>query len=159
MPFLIWVESTGIATWVREADSLWAYPAVITFHSLGLAIMVGLSAMIDFRLIGFAPQLPLAGMRSLNQWIWIGFWVNAASGLALLVASATTMLVNPLYYAKMGLVAAAMIIVILINKAAFGPSAVTSNEVTPRARILAMASLAVWAVTITVGRLTAYLGN
>ncbi|MDO8793499.1 MAG: hypothetical protein Q7J25_02655 [Vicinamibacterales bacterium] len=159
MPFLIWVESTGIATWVREANSLWAYPAVITFHSIGLAIMVGLSAMIDLRLIGCAPKLPLAGLRSLNQWIWIGFWVNAVSGLALLVASATTMLVNPLYYAKMGLVAVAMTIVILINKAAFGPSGVTSNEVTPRTRTLAIASLAVWAVTITVGRLTAYLGN
>jgi len=155
----MWVESTGIATWVRESETLWAYPVVITLHSMGLAVMVGLSAMIDFRLLGFARGLPLAGMRSLNRWIWIGFWVNAVSGVGLLVASATTMLTNPLYYAKMGLVAAAMTYVILIDRAAFRPPGVTSNDVTPRARTLAIASLALWAVTITVGRLTAYLGN
>jgi hypothetical protein len=159
LPLLIWIENTGIATWVRESNTLWAYPAVITFHAVGLAVMVGLSAMIDFRLIGFAQGLPLAGLRSLHRWIWIGFWVNAVSGSLLLVASATTMLINPLYYAKMGLVALAMTIVILINKAAFQPPGVISNEVTPRARTLAITSLALWVATITVGRLTAYLGN
>ena len=159
MPFLMWVESTGIATWVRESDTLWAYPTVITLHSIGLAVMVGLSAMIDFRLLGLAKGLPLAGMRSLNRWIWIGFWVNAVSGLGLLVAAATTMLTNPLYYAKMGLVAAAMTCVVLIDRAASEPPGVTSNVITRRARTLAITSLALWAVTITIGRLTAYLGN
>ena len=159
MSFLIWLESTGLATWVREADTVWAYPMVITFHSFGLAIMVGLSAMIDFRLLGFARGLPLAGMRSLNRWIWIGFWVNAVSGLGLLIAAATTMLTNPLYYAKMVLVAAAMTCVVLIDRAAFQSPTDTSNVVTDRARTLAVTSLVLWAMTITAGRLTAYLGN
>ena len=120
--------------------------------------MVGLSVMIDLRLLGFAPGLPLAGMRSLNRWIWIGFWVNAISGLALLIASATTLLLNPLFYAKMGLIALSMTTVILINRAAFPPG-ITSNVLTRRARTLAITSIGLWAATITTGRLTAYLGN
>jgi hypothetical protein len=155
----VWLESTVLATWVRESSSLLAYPGVISLHAVGLAMMVGLSAMIDLRLLGFAPGLPLAGMRSLHRWIWIGFWVNAVSGVALLVASATTMLINPLFYIKMGLITLAVTNIILIDRAAFRPPGVTSNVVTRRARMLAITSLVVWAMTITVGRLTAYLGN
>jgi hypothetical protein len=155
----VWLESTVLAIWVRESSSLLAYPGVISLHAVGLAMMVGLSAMIDLRLLGFAPGLPLAGMRSLQRWIWIGFWVNAVSGVALLVASATTMLINPLFYIKMGLITLAVTNIILIDRAAFQPPGVTSNVVTRRARMLAITSLVVWAMTITVGRLTAYLGN
>ena len=155
---LAWVESMALATWVRESDSLWAYPGVISFHAVGLSIMVGLSAMVDLRLLGCAPGLPLAGMRSLNRWIWIGFWVNAVSGAALLIASATTMLTNPLFYTKMGLIVLAMTNVMLVNRAAFPPG-ISSNVVTSRARTLAITSLVLWAATITTGRLTAYLGN
>ena len=158
MTLLVWLESTAVATWVRESDSILAYPTVITVHAVGLAVMVGLSVMIALRLLGYAPGLPLSGMRSLNRWIWIGFWVNAVSGVGLLVASATTMLVNPLFYAKMTLIAASMTTVVLINRAAF-PSGLASNVVTRRARRLAIASLVLWAATITTGRLTAYLGN
>lgn len=158
MATLVWLESTALATWVRESSSLWAYPGVISLHAVGLAVMVGLSTMIDLRLLGFAPGLPLAAMRSLNRWIWIGFSVNAVSGLALLIASATAMMTNPLFYAKMGLIALSMTIVVLINRAAFPPGA-PSHRVTPRARTLAVISLVLWAATITTGRLTAYLGN
>lgn len=158
MALLVWLESTALATWVRESNSLLAYPGVISLHAVGLAIMVGLSAMIDLRLLGCAPGLPLAGMRSLNRWIWIGFWVNAVSGVGLLIASATTMLINPLFYTKMGLIALSMTNVILINRAAFPPG-ITSNVVTRRARTLAITSLVLWAATIITGRLTAYLGN
>ena len=158
MAMLVWLESTALATWVRESDSLWAYPGVISLHAVGLAIMVGLSTMIALRLLGCAPGLPLAGMRSLNRWIWIGFSVNAVSGVGLLVASATTMLVNPLFYTKMALIAISMTNVVLIGRAAFPPGS-TSNVVTRRARTLAMTSLVLWAATIVAGRLTAYLGN
>lgn len=158
MATLVWLESTALATWIRESSSLLAYPGVISLHAVGLAVMVGLSTMIDFRLLGFAPGLPLAGMQSLYRWIWIGFWVNAVSGVGLLIASATTMLVNPLFYTKMGLIALSMITVVLINRAAFAPGN-TSSGVTRRARTLAITSLVLWAATIVTGRLTAYLGN
>ena len=158
MTLLVWLESTALATWVRESDSILAYPTVITVHAVGLAVMVGLSVMIALRLLGCAPGLPLSGMRSLNRWIWIGFWVNAVSGVGLLIASATTMLVNPLFYAKMALIALSMTTFVLIDRAAF-PSGLASNVVTRRARTLAIASLVLWAATITTGRLTAYLGN
>lgn len=158
MATLAWVESTALATWMRESTSLWAYPGVITLHAVGLAVMVGLSTMIDVRLLGFAPGVPLPGLQSLNRWIWIGFSLNAVSGLALLIASATSMMTNPLFYAKMGLIALSMTIVVLINRAAF-PRGATSHTVTRRAQALAVISLVLWVATITTGRLTAYLGN
>ena len=54
MHTLEWVSQTGLSTWIREGNSIWAYPMIITFHSAGLAVMVGLSCVVALRILGFA---------------------------------------------------------------------------------------------------------
>ena len=83
MDFLIRLEESGFGTWVRESPSLWAYPTVLFLHTLGLAMVVGLSTAFDLRLIGVAPSLPLTPFKSFYPLIWIGFIINAVSGVAL----------------------------------------------------------------------------
>ena len=83
MDFLVWLENSALGTWVRESTSVWAYSGLISFHAFGLAFVVGLSWMIALRVLGFAPSLPLAPMEKLFPAIWIAFWVNAVSGIAL----------------------------------------------------------------------------
>ena len=53
------IEASGISTWVRESRSLFAYPMVLTLHTFGLAVIVGSSAVVDLRLLGFAAHIPL----------------------------------------------------------------------------------------------------
>jgi len=43
--------------------------------------------VIDLRLLGFAMRIPLASMRTLFRYLWLGFWINAVSGVMLLAAS------------------------------------------------------------------------
>ena len=62
---IAWLEGTALATWVRESPSLWAYPTVLTLHTVGLGIVVGASAVVDFRLLGFAPRIPLPSLSPL----------------------------------------------------------------------------------------------
>lgn len=159
MEFLHWMEQTGLSIWIREADTAWAYPAVITLHSAGLAVLVGLSVVIDLRILGVAPALPLSAMGKLYPAMWLGFWVNAVSGVGLIVADPVTMLTNPLMWVKLLLIAVAVGTLVAIRRRVLRSPAVQDGGVVPAGgRALALASLALWIAATTVGRLTAYLG-
>jgi len=157
--FLLWLESTGLSTWFRESSSLWAYPAFITFHSAGLAVVVGLSTMVDLRLLGFAPGVPLTSIRSLYPAMWVGFWVNAISGMALMISDPVKMFTNPLFYFKMILIGAAVATLMLIDRKVLRSPSLQTGLVPSRGKMLAAVSLVIWVAATTAGRLTAYIGN
>src|SRR3954469_3819033 len=81
-----WLEGTAIATWVRESPSLWAYPAVLTLHTVGLGIVVGASAVIDLRLLGYAPRIRIGTLAPLFTFMAYAFVLNAATGIMLFMA-------------------------------------------------------------------------
>jgi hypothetical protein len=153
-PFLIWLESTPLNQWIIGSPSLFAFPGILALHAIGMGIAAGLSAAIDLRILGVAPGVSLSEMRRLLPILWAGFWLNAASGLLLLIGYPTKALTNPVFYLKLTLIAVAMVLVKrmgpqLIAAAADGPEA-------SRLRRLAIISLACWAGAVTAGRLLAY---
>ena len=81
MNFLISLETSGFATWIRESSSVWAYPFVIFLHAAGLSMVVGLSAVIDLVVLGFAPGLQLAPLEKLYRIMGAGFWINVGPAL------------------------------------------------------------------------------
>ena len=148
------VENLPLSTWVRESNSVWAYPTMLTLHTLGLALLVGASAALDLRVLGWGQALALADLRPLFRWMWVGFWVNALSGVVLLAADATTKAAAPMFLIKLGLVAIGVAVMAAQKRETFAPAA----AVTARARSLALASLTVWFTAIFAGRLMAYPG-
>jgi hypothetical protein len=157
MDFLFWLETTSIGTWVRESPSLWAYPSVLFLHSVGLASLVGINAAIDLRVLGFASDIPLKPLRRMIPLMWVGFGVNAFSGLMLILASASTLLRNPTFWVKMVFVAAAVVTIYLMDKKVF--SADTDDNALPtESKVLAAVSLFCWTGAMVSGRLIAYLG-
>ena len=152
------IENTGFGIWVRESGSIWSYPTIIFLHSLGLAFVVGLNWAIDLRLLGVARQLPVRPMEKLFPFMWAGFWTNAASGLALTIGDAATMLNNPIFYAKMACIVAAMIVLARTRATVFRSPDLTDASIPMRGRLLAAASLLCWTGAIAAGRLTAYIG-
>lgn len=153
--FLNWIEGTAIATWVRESVSLFAYPGLLAAHTMGLAFVVGLSVALSLRVLGVAKQAPIAPMRSFVPVLWAGFGVNAVTGTLLLMASASTLMVNPIFLSKLAFVTLATISVLLLNRALFGDGGGASPS--GNARRLAIACIAFWSLAIVTGRLTAYL--
>ena len=83
MDLLASLENSGFGTWLRESPSIWAYPAVLTLHTIGLGVLVGGNAVLDLRLLGYGKAIPRAPLEKLFPVMWIGFWVNAISGVAL----------------------------------------------------------------------------
>jgi hypothetical protein len=158
MNFLISLENSGLASWVRESPSPFSYPFIIFLHAAGLSMVVGLSAVIDLAVLGFAPGLPLAPLEKLYRPIIAGFWINAVSGLVLTIADASTMLVNGIFWIKMTLIVLAVIDVMILRRAVFRDPFIDKRPVSADVKVMALVSLILWAGAITAGRLTAYLG-
>ena len=157
MDWLIWLESLPLSVWVRESGSLWSYPTVLFLHTVGLAFAVGMSAVISLRVLGAATEMPPPALEPFYRVLWIGFWVNAASGVALLIADATTKLTNPVFFVKMICVGLAMGSMVAIRRrlgAAASGTSPGANSIT----VLAWFSLAAWSGAILAGRLMAYIG-
>ncbi len=164
MELLAHLEQISFFAWVRESRSLLAYPSILLLHTIGMAVVVGLIAGIDLRILGFAPALPLTPMRKFLPIMWAAFAVNAVTGAILLAADATTKLTNPDFFVKMAFIFLALIVQRLIDGRVF-PDAVIHDPVagdpTPlprQTKMLAAASLVCWLGAITAGRLLAYVG-
>ena len=47
MEYLAALEGSAFSTWLRESTSIWAYPTVLTLHTVGLAVLVGANWALD----------------------------------------------------------------------------------------------------------------
>jgi len=162
MTYLQWLSDTAPVVWARESESVWAYPTILFLHTLGLGLLVGFAAAIDFRILGFSPSLPLAPMLRFFRLLWVGFWINALSGTALLVM-APNKLSNPTFAVKMTCIGLGVVTSVWIRREVFPQTDPgTAHHVvdaSPLGKVLAASSLVLWAGAITAGRLMAYLGN
>lgn len=153
--FAAWLQTSAIATWTRESPSIWAYPTVLMLHTVGLGVLVGANLVIDLRLLGFAPRLPLRALTPLYRFMWTGLAVTAATGALLFASDATTKARQPVFYVKLALIALALVVTAMIRRTVASDARGDGRD--PASRPLAAASLALWAGAITAGRLMAYL--
>lgn len=149
--FFVWLEATALSTWIRESTSVWAFPAILSLHTIGMGFVAGLNAAVDLRILGFAAAVPLLEMKRFFPVMWAGFWVNAVSGVLLLIAYPTKAFTNPVFYIKMSFILFALVTIRKMNNAVFGN--ITQAR---RAKMLAIVSLVCWTGAITAGRLLAY---
>ena len=154
---MAWLEATALATWTRESPSIWAYPTILTLHTVGLGIVVGANAVIDFRLLGVAPRISIPTLSPLFRLIVWAFLLNAATGVLLFMSEATTKAVQPVFYIKLTLIALALWNTNSVRLGIAREGGVTDLARRPRYRRLAIVSLALWTGAITAGRLMAYL--
>ena len=156
--FTIWLEGSALGVWTRESTSIWAYPTVLTLHTIGLGVLVGANAVIDFRLLGFAPRLPIASLVPLYRFMWAGFAINAVTGVMLFVSHATTKATQPVFYIKLALIALALLVTAAIRRTVERAPALFDADARPGpGRRLAALSLLLWTGAVTAGRLMAYL--
>jgi hypothetical protein len=142
---------------MREAPTLFAFPFVLFLHTLGLAMLAGISIAIDIWLLRqrtIGREVRVAGFYRV---MWLGFAVNALSGMALLLAYPAKALTNPVFYIKMLLVVLALVALERIRTQMFaGGRAHAGATITTSVKSLAVLSLVCWAGTIFAGRLLAY---
>lgn len=111
-----WLEATPLSVWTRESTSVFAFPAILAAHAIGMGLAAGISGAIASRVLGIAAGVPLASLRSFVPVLWFGFALNFISGVLLLVAYPTKALTNPVFYVKLLCIIAAMCLFVVTDR-------------------------------------------
>ena len=154
--FFILLEQNSIGTWVAESESLLAFPTILALHAVGMGLLAGTNAAMDLRILGFARGIPLSSLERLVPTMRFGFWLNAVSGVLLLLAYPTKALTNPIFYLKLFLIAMAMVDTALVRKHVIRKSTDMNRSASGKGKFLAVASLVLWAGAVFSGRFLAY---
>lgn len=153
-----WLESTPGSVALHE--SIWVYPIVESVHVLTLCLFLGMTVMIDLRLLGASLEAtPVSQVyRRLAPWMLAGFAIMVASGALLFYAVPIKTYVNIFFRLKM-----TFLLMAGFNVAAF--HFITSRTMRRwdldrrppiRARLAGGVSLALWAAIAVCGRMIAY---
>ena len=160
MDFFVWLESTSLSTWINQSSSVFfAYPGILLVHTIGMTLLVGINVAIGLRLLGFAPIVPVLEMQQLFPLMWAGLFLSSVSGVLLLIAKATSMIVNPAFSIKMLAIVLAVWVFFAMRSRIFRDPLLDKKPVAANGRVLALLSLALWLLALTAGRMMAYVGE
>jgi hypothetical protein len=142
----------GFVGFPALAEHPWAYPALEAAHIAGIALLVGSLVLLELRVWGAAPELPVAALARLALAVTAtGFALVLLTGLAMFSAQPAELLGNRAFVLKMGLVMLAG-----LNAAWFhGRGGLVRLDALARAQTAL--SLGLWLGVIILGRWIAYL--
>lgn len=149
---LTWLDSTALSTWLKESPSVWAFPTVLTLHTMGMGVLVGASWVLDLRLLGVGRNVPISSYRWVFPVLWIGLVVNIVTGILLFIKNPTTWGTAVPFFVKM--------LLVIVSVATLVPArslVLRGGEGQANVRLLAIASILAWTGAVTAGRLLAYL--
>src|SRR5215211_7070976 len=99
--FFHWLEDLPLSMSIAGSDALYGFALVLVLHTIGIALTAGPAAVMSLRLLGVGRPLPLASLRTLFTFFWVGFIGNAVTGTLLFMMAATRTGYNAMYYAKL----------------------------------------------------------
>jgi hypothetical protein len=153
------IEETAFSFWIRDSPSFFGFWFIITWHAIGMALAVGASAVIGLRILGTAPSLPVAPLKRLYPFIWVGFWIQVVSGVLLLIAYPTKSLTNWNFYLKLLLIGLAMTAMQKLRKGVLDDASLGDADMMTKGRAFAVWSLVFWVASVTAGRFLAYTSS
>jgi hypothetical protein len=154
MDFLTWLQGTWVG--VLVAESLWGYPLLETIHTIGMAMMIGSLGLINLRVLGYKPDLPLLDTRALLPLAWLGFTLNAISGTLLFTSDAVYFWGKYTFRIKMVLIILGGINAALLGQRVFREAAAPAKQAAAGTKWIAFLSLVFWFGAVIAGRLIAY---
>ena len=141
-------EFTALA-WI--ASHPWLYPALEVVHITGIGLLLGSLVLVELRLWGFAPVLPIDPLASLGLGLSLaGFGVAAGSGLLMFLSQPGELLASRPFLVKMALLSLAG-----LNALSFHVRR-GLQKVDAVARAQTLLSLGLWLAIIICGRWIAY---
>jgi hypothetical protein len=151
------LEELPLSEWVATSD--WGYPIMLSIHSVGMAAVVGLILMLDFRVLGLATRIPVMTFRKFMPYAWIGFVLNLISGLLLFASTATRLISNWPFILKMISIVLGGVMTLLLWRELNSAVNESASELTisRNAKWIAFGSLTLWIAAIVFGRLIAYI--
>lgn len=75
---LLSIETSALGQVMR--DSVWLFPMAEILHFMGLSLLIGSLLVVDFRLLGFARNFPVAAVYRFLPLALAGFGINLVTG-------------------------------------------------------------------------------
>jgi len=156
--FLDSLQASAFSEWLSL--SMLGFPTLIALHSVGMAVVVGLSLIVTLRLFGFLDQIAESVMdRFLAVAVW-GFTLNLLTGLLLFVTRGSDYLSSLVFLVKMLLVlASAAILFWLRLRLRDDVERGVESSGDSVARNMSLVATAAWFGAVIAGRLIAYLSD
>ena len=145
-------DVTGFQGLPGLAAHPWAYPAFEVLHIVGIALLVGNLVLLELRVWGLAPELPLRPLARLSLLLALGgFGLLATTGLLMFATRPNELLANRAFTLKLGLIMLAGL------NAGFFHARGSLARLDRTARVQTALSLGLWLAVIICGRSIAYL--
>lgn len=151
--FLVWIENTPLAVWVGE--STWGFPISLALHAIGMGFLAGLQFALALRLLGAARGVPPSLLLRFYPLLWLAAGLCLISGIMLLSAYPAKALTNVVFFTKLALITVGLWLTTKPVRLQLAAMTLDTSPTTTQRR-LGIALLAIWALTITAGRLLAY---
>ncbi|MGH6609344.1 MAG: hypothetical protein ACRECQ_03720 [Burkholderiaceae bacterium] len=147
---LVAIESWPLSDVIRR--SVWAYPALETIHIAAFAAVFGALMLLELRVFGAAPALPLSPLARLAVPVaLVAFTLAAIAGVLMLISNASEFVSNRAFQVKLGLIVLAGVNAWWFHRR--GSLALHDGV----AKAQSLLSLLLWLGVITCGRLIAYV--
>ncbi|MDA9108939.1 hypothetical protein N9X63_04190 [Woeseiaceae bacterium] len=152
-----WLEYSILSIWVGE--SLWGYPIMLSFHVVGLAIVVGIFTVFNFRILGLFESIEYIAFVDFFKLAWFGLILNASSGFALFSSQATIFVTNTPFLVKISAISLGSILAFFIQSRLRVHAHDWDSQISKPSKKdfwFARTSLFLWVSAIFGGRLIAY---
>ena len=158
LPFCEWLASTSGSIALHE--SLYMYPLVESSHVLFLMLFVGLTVILDVRLLGLAfTRVPVSDVVDrILPWVRFGFAIMVFTGVLLFYAIPVRTYQSVWFRAKMIMLVLAAINIAYFHYRVYPQKDAwdTDARLPWRVRRAGLASLILWGGIIVAGRFIAY---
>ena len=152
------LEGSSVADAIRENDVL--FPFIESVHVLAICLVVGSILAVDLRLLGIASiDRPVSRItRGILPLTWGAFAVAIGSGGLLFISNATKYLDNGFFVAKLFLIGAAGLNMIVFHFVGARGQTGWDGDARPplRARLAGAISILLWVAVVACGRLIGF---
>ena len=156
---IAYLRATPVADLMNKTR--WAWPISESVHFVGLALLIGIIAPLDVRLLGFMKGISIDALHRLVPWAVLGFVLNLITGLMFLAGTPEQYLGNVSWWFKV-----LFLIVAGLNMLAFeltqraGALAMPAHSGTPMTlKIIGAVSLTSWLMVLYWGRMLPFAGG
>jgi hypothetical protein len=141
------------------ANNSWVWPASETLHFVGMALLFGVAALVNLRMLGMMKSIPFKALHRILPIGIFGFVMNVVSGMVFFIASPLMYTSNPGFIIKMAALLIAGVTVIYFT-AFEQPWAVGAEKGAPlSAKVVAVCNMASLLGVMYFGRMLPFMRN
>lgn len=151
---VLWSSETSLAIALRDSRN--AFPAIVSIHLLGLAVLGGMTIAVDLRLLGLGLRSRTAAdlWRDVRVWALGALAVTTVTGVLLFLSEALRCYETPPFWIKIG----AFVVAVVFTCTWRARVLRTATTPVPRVRdrVTGVVSLTLWFIVALMGRVVGF---